>query len=449
MKNGHKALGFLLILIGLLSNPWLFSWLFSNDGDITSSTIIGAIVFFESLIVILGVSIWFLGRKSLSSIGLALVSTWMTLACTISIDRAYGWFIIPETVDLLFPAFSKAEHHTSEFELDVAINNLGFRGPNIRLNKDGKRVVIIGDSFTFGWGVKTHETWIHLLSERYPNIEFLNLGQGGNHPGDYVRIAKKVIPLLRPDLMFVCVLEGNDLHQLMRLVEFEESDKPIVNSNPESETSQAKFWRYLGLVFPNLTKRFPAKASIQTRWEKDAQNLLAELNESQLAKYRSFNETIRKDFENGMLNPSLIYESLHHPNMFRQAADTSDLLCKKGIVRLHDHLLELKFIAESNGAEPLFINMPNRPYGVPDELEPLSELGFNVSGCDTLNADLPMAITSNDLEVPLLNPKFPQTETSPFYRYDGHWNAEGNRIFAKELINKLDSLPKWKHFLTS
>ncbi|MCB9186722.1 MAG: hypothetical protein H6601_08250 [Flavobacteriales bacterium] len=235
----------------------------------------------------------------------------------------------------------------------------------------------------------------------------------------------------------------------MRLVEFEESGKSMVNAKPESETSHAKFRRYLGLVFPNFTKRFPAKVSIQTRWKNDAENLLAELNESQLSKYYSLNASIRANFENGLLNPSLIYESLHHPDMFRQAADTSDLLCKKGIVRLHDHLLELKFIAESNGAEPLFINMPNRPYGVPDELEPLSELGFNVSGCDTLNADLPMTITSNDLEFPLLNPKFPQTETSPFYRYDGHWNAEGNRIFAKELINKLDSLPKWKHFLTS
>lgn len=449
MKSGHKALGFLLILIGLLSNPWLFSWLFSNDGDITTPTIIGAIVFLESLIVILGVSVWFLGRKSLSSIGLALVSTWMTLAFTISLDRAYGWFIIPETVDLLFPAFSNAEHHTSEFELDVTINNLGFRGPITRLSKSGKRVVIIGDSFTFGWGVKTHETWIHLLSERYPNVEFLNLGQGGNHPGDYVRIAKKVIPLLRPDMVFVCVLEGNDLHQLMRLVEFEESGKSIVNSKPKSETSQARFGRYLGLIFPNFTKRFPAKVSIQTRWKNDAEKLLAELDESQLAKYRSFNETIRKDFENGMLNPSLIYESLLHPNMFRQAADTSDLLCKNGIVRLHDHLLELKFITESNGAKPLFINMPNRPYGFPDELEPLTKLGFNVSGCDTLNSELPMAITSDDLEVPLLNPKFPQTKTHPFYRYDGHWNAEGNRIFAKELINKLDSLPKWKRFLIS
>ncbi|MFM1876641.1 MAG: hypothetical protein RL266_2378 [Bacteroidota bacterium] len=448
MKSGHKTLGILLILIGLLSNPWLFSWLFSNDGDITTYTIIGTIVFCELLIVILGVSILFLARKSLANIGLMVVSAWMTLAFTMSLDRAYGRLIISETDSLLFPAFSKAEHHTSEFELDVVINNLGFRGPNTRLKKQGKRVVVIGDSFTFGWGVKEHETWIHLLSEQHPTVEFLNLGQGGNHPGDHVRVAKKTIPLLKPDVVFVCVLEGNDLHQLMRLIEFEESGNSIPKSESIPEPPQAKLRRYLGLILPNFTKRFPAKVSIQTRWKKDAENLLSELNELQLAKYNSLNTTIRNDLENGLLNPSLIYESLHHPDMFMQAVDTANELCNKGVVRLRDHLLELKFIAESTGAEPLFINIPNRPYEFPNELEPLSELGFDVSGCDTLDAAFPMTMTSDGLEVPLLNPKFPKTETSPFYYYDGHWNEEGNRIFAEQLIAELDSLPEWKRFLT-
>ncbi|MCB0755771.1 MAG: hypothetical protein H6602_00150 [Flavobacteriales bacterium] len=448
MKSGHKTLGILLILIGLLSNPWLFSWLFSNDGDITTSAIIGTIVFCELLIVILGVSILILARKSLVNIGLVVISTWLTVAFSVSLDRAYGRHIIPETDNLLFPAFSKAEHYASEFELDVSINNLGFRGPSTRLKKQAKRVVVIGDSFTFGWGVKEHETWIHQLSGQYPNVEFLNLGQGGNHPGDYVRVAKKTIPLLKPDVVFVCVLEGNDLHQLMRLVEFEESGGSIPKSESMHEPANAKIRRYLGLVFPNFTKRFPAKVSIQTRWKKDAENLLSELNELQLAKYNSFNTTIRNDFENGLLNPSMIYESLHHPTMFRLAADTSVELCRKGIIRLHDHLLELKFIAESNGAEPLFINIPNRPYAFPSELEPLSELGFDVSGCDTLDAAFPMTMTSDGLEVPLLNPKFPNTETRVFYRYDGHWNAAGNRIFAEQLIAELDSLPEWKRFLT-
>jgi hypothetical protein len=235
----------------------------------------------------------------------------------------------------------------------------------------------------------------------------------------------------------------------MRVIEFEESGRPAPKPKQTTESKQAKWRRYLGLVFPNFTKRFPASVSIQKRWEKDAASLLEELDEVQLDKYHSLNPAIRNDFESGLLNPSLIYESMHHPNMFHQAVDTSNALCKKAIVRLHDHLLELKTITENHGAELLLLSLPNRPCGFANELQPLQDLGFVVSGCDTLNGDLPTTLANSQTGIPLVNDVKLPSDEAVFYRYDGHWNAEGNRIFAKQLINKLDSLPKWKHFLTS
>ena len=449
MKRGQKALGFLLILVGLISNPWLLSLLFSNDGEITTSTVFIGIILIEILIVTLGVSIWGLGRKLLINIGLIMLSTWLTVAFSVMADRTYGRLLIPETANLLFPAFSKAEHHTSEFDLDVQINNLGFRGPNTTFEKHRKRVLLLGDSFTFGWGVEEQKTWIHLLSVKYLNIEFLNLGQGGNHPGDYVRVAKRSIPLLHPDMVVVGILQSNDIHQLMRVIEFEESGRPAPKPKQTTESRQAKWRRYLGLVFPNFTKRFPASVSIQKRWEKDAASLLKELSETQLDKYHSLNFEIRNQFEGGLLNPSLIYESMHHPNMFREAVDTSNALSNKAIVRLHDHLLELKTITENHEAELLLLSLPNRPYSFANELEPLRELEFTVSGCDTLNGDLPTTLANSQTGIPLVNDITLPSDEAVFYRYDGHWNEDGNRIFVNELINKLDSLPKWKHFLTS
>ena len=446
MKRGRKTIGLLLIFIGLLSNPWLHSRLFSTDGNITTTSIIIALIIIESLIVILGVSVLFMQKKLLLKVGLIIISTWSALSFTVLLDRLYGRYMIPETAGLLFQPFSKAKHHTSEFDLTIRINNLGFRGPNTSVGKTKKRVLLIGDSFTFGWGVELNETWIELLSKTYPDIEFLNLGQGGNHPGDYVRIAKQAIPLLKPDVVFVNVLQGNDIHQLMRVIEFEEEGASLSPSIQSSESTTARLSRYIDLVFPHFTKRFPGTVSIQERWKADAAKLLDEINEEQTELYLRLPLHIRVDFEKGALNPSLIYESVHHPDMFRLAADTSNVLCQKGMIRLHDHLLELKNLTRENDADLVIIDLPNRPYGISSELASLEKLGFDVSGCDTANAGLTTELACKDVGLILLAPSM--NGFGMFYEYDGHWNAEGNRIFAQQLILKLDSLPEWKHFLT-
>ena len=447
MKSGHKALGSLLILIGILINPFLLSFLFSNDGNISSFPVISAIIVIEIVIVLFGVTVYKTSSGLVMKWGLVSASVLLSLTLSVGLDRFYGAYIMPETANLLFPAFSVAKHETSEFDLSVNINNLGFRGANTTIKKKQKRVLLIGDSFTFGWGVELEKTWVSLLSESYPEIEFLNLGQGGNHPGDYVQIAKRAIPFLKPDLVFVNVLQGNDIHQLMRVIEFEEGSAPLSPLSQSKESTSAQLARYIGLVFPNFTRRFPRTVSIQERWKADAAALLDEFNEVEMERYLALPLHVRVDFETGTLNPSLIYESIHHPNMFRVAADTSDILCQKGTIRLRDHLLELKNLTEENGAKLIIINLPNRPYGLPSECSPLEKLGFSVSGCDTMNAGLTTKLACAEASLNLLSPSI--KGAGMFYEFDGHWNPDGNRIFAEQLIIKLDSLPEWKHFLTS
>lgn len=448
MIQSNKVIGWLLVLIGLFLNPYILSLLFSNDGSITSTSIWTVILFVDFLFVVFGVSLIKSSAASrLSNIGLLILSVVLTIALSISADQFYGNYLMLESTDLLFPAFSKAKHNTSEFELDVQINNLGFRGANAKTEKSRKRVLLIGDSFTFGWGVELEKTWASLLCKSYPEIEFLNLGQGGNHPGDYVRILKKALPVLQPDLVLVCVLQGNDIHQLMRVIEFEESEKSTTQKPIVSESNRAKLNRYLRLVFPHFSKRFQPSVSIQERWITDAQTLLNELTEEQLQVYNSINESLRFDFENGMLNPSLIYESIHHPNWIREAADTSNELCNKSIIRLRDHLIEMDSICVKSGSKMIVVSVPNRPYGFTSELKSLNELGYETAGCDTLNGALPTKLACLGAKVNCLFPAM--NGDSLFYPYDGHWNANGNRIFAQQLSLTLDRLPEWKHFLTS
>ncbi len=449
MSSGQKVLGFLLIVAGSVSNPWVLAKLFSNDGQITTTAVFVGVVLVEIAIALIGVSVWRIGNRPIVNVGLLLFSGWLTIAFSIGADRLYGRYLMPETADLLFPAFSVANHNTSEFELTVRINNLGFRGPNTSIEKQRKRVLLLGDSFSFGWGVELENTWIHLLSQKYPDIEFLNLGQGGNHPGDYVRIAKRAIPLLNPDLVFISILQGNDNNQLMRVIEFEKSGKIIETDSNQVESKHAKLQRYLRIIFPNLTKRFFRIANIQQRWKTDATKLLFELSKEQNAKYESLELDIRTAFENGQLNPSLIHESLNHPKMFLESVDTSNALCKNGITRMHDHLKEVKELCNQIGSDLIILDLPNRPYGFPNTLKALDALGYFVKGCDTLNASLPTQLAVSDLNNPLISPSLFGTDEPLYYQYDGHWNAEGNRIFAQELNKSLEQDSTWKHFLTS
>lgn len=62
-------------------------------------------------------------------------------------------------------------------------NNDGFRGSDWDLSKNRKNIVLLGDSFAFGWGVEENEMFSTLLEEKLqhidPAIQIVNLAQSG------------------------------------------------------------------------------------------------------------------------------------------------------------------------------------------------------------------------------------------------------------------------------
>lgn len=107
---------------------------------------------------------------------------------------------------------------TTEFSSMWVVNADGYRGP--RAGERGlraRRVVALGDSFTFGYGVEESETWprrLEAILDEGPNqdggVEVVNLGVGGYGTWQEALYLERIWEPLRPDLAIVALYVGND-----------------------------------------------------------------------------------------------------------------------------------------------------------------------------------------------------------------------------------------------
>lgn len=64
-------------------------------------------------------------------------------------------------------------------EVAVRINSRGLRGPEHTAKPDGQRILLLGDSFAWGWGVEEHEGVARRMADGLPGWEVLNAGTAG------------------------------------------------------------------------------------------------------------------------------------------------------------------------------------------------------------------------------------------------------------------------------
>jgi lysophospholipase L1-like esterase len=92
-----------------------------------------------------------------------------------------------------------ASHHT---------DRNGFRNPWPWPSQAG--VVVVGDSVTFGYGVSDNEAWPAILAAGLTPERMINLGLIGAGPQQYARVYETFGAGLRPKLVIVGFLAGND-----------------------------------------------------------------------------------------------------------------------------------------------------------------------------------------------------------------------------------------------
>lgn len=95
------------------------------------------------------------------------------------------------------------KRYAPEFEMDLTTNSVGMRGPELTASSTGG-VVLIGDSFTMGYGVSDGQEYAAVLrqalDERFGDgrVPVLNMGMGNNGNGRWVKLLEREVPAYAP-----------------------------------------------------------------------------------------------------------------------------------------------------------------------------------------------------------------------------------------------------------
>ena len=190
-------------------------------------------------------------------------------------DEAVGWKYRPGY---------RAEWKYFEYAFNVNINSLGLRDREYN-EKKKKRILFIGDSFTFGVGVELVDTFVKrvesiLLGQGFP-IECINGGRVGAGTGEYLYYARKYVKTLKPDCIVLCLYPENDVNDTWELQhegkdKFQDMDGEVYVDGKKmarNRTHQAgplfnhsAFYRYLRLALASFSVNYNEKSITEKKW---------------------------------------------------------------------------------------------------------------------------------------------------------------------------------------
>jgi len=115
-----------------------------------------------------------------------------------------------------------------EFETTITLNSMEYRSREFNVDKRGRfRVLVVGDSFTFGWGVEDNETYPARIEKIVANehhrndVEVINASFAAGSPDIYYLFIKERGLQLKPDLILIGFFVGNDIVDRREFVQVE------------------------------------------------------------------------------------------------------------------------------------------------------------------------------------------------------------------------------------
>jgi lysophospholipase L1-like esterase len=297
----------------------------------------------------------------------------------------------------------KGVTQTREFKTNIDISSEGFRDyEHSRQKKDGTyRIIGLGDSFTFGFGVPFEETYLRILEKK--------LNQSSSNRQQY-EIIKTGIPgycLLQEFLLLK--KKGADYKPDLVLVGFDVNDH-VDSIEPFDTVRDGFLIKRDSLQSPLLEERIFIYKNFQSIY------LIA----------KTFKIIKNKLFKNKQAR--ILYdEQLRNEYKQKALSFTSQLL------------QEIQEFCRQREIKILLVFIPHKSQVHPDICKP-TLFSHYFSGLDSF---LEQACRENNIAylnlLPSLESSAKQGEQL-YFDIDGHWNSNGHRLAAELIFEKLTKL---------
>ena len=356
------------------------------------------------------------------------------------VEGAAGWYLYSShrNAGLIWGPYSVVEHATDEFSYQVKINNLGFRDRDFAPGKSGaKRILVIGDSFVYGWGVAAESSWPKVMEKELRrgglDIEVANLGSPGAGPAEYAALAARAIPVLQPDLVVVAMLQADDLYQA--------ADTPGERPAPGGE----KVLRAVRAYYPNMMQVLsPAdvkqihvsKKELREIWKKQVADFERQMTATERLRFEGLPTVIRAAYQGGGLNPGLLFMAIRHREFL---IETCDLAGKgrRGIDATARELAKIRQYSEGARADLLVVSVPYRAYVSARDQADMTREGFDIDEAMTswTTPDDAIQEASRGAQVTFASVTADFRERARanelYFAMDGHFNEAGHAAFGE------------------
>jgi len=372
-------------------------------------------------------------------------------------DRIARAFFPKHGPGLIFPTNTTRHFQTPEFSFTVKSNSLGFRDREFSNQKSARiRILALGDSFTYGWGVEIDQSWPKVLEQRLRSagldVEVANLGKPAGSPRTYADIAEKAVPALKPDLLVVAVLQGDDLAQM----ELPPTPETNQEQKPDGSIKFPRARAVTNRLYPNflawMDERENSGSVLADQWKREARIFLTVFTAEEKARLEKIDARVHAAFLNGELNPALVYLAIHQPEYLLQTMDANSAKVRALVSKMAEQFTRIKNIAQRNNADVLVVSMPYGIFTSSESLKTRERLGFT-SAPEMLTTSAPdeeIRAASQMARVKFYEytREFRQASTQNifFFELDGHLNVAGHDYFAqviapmlKEAINARSS----------
>jgi hypothetical protein len=384
----------------------------------------------------------------------------LTLGCVLvilsllAVDRMCALFVSTDDQvhRLVLPPLETARYEFRDFRFTVSINRLGFRGADFPIHRTPgvKRILVFGNSFTYGWGVDFEQTWPHLLEQELSgagsSVEVANLSRAGTTGMEMKEIVERSIALLKPDLIIISVLQGGGLTTL-------QSGAAPDPTREREKNVKGILVHWLSYVVPNYVQllqvvrqrtaaaKFTPASVFRREQIKAAEGVIGRFTDQERARFNAlYPETVDRSVK-GELNAGIVLMALGTPNFWVDTVKSTEMI-DSGVTGMREAFSAIGRVAQANGVSVVVASMPYGAYLGGGAAENLRRLGFNIP--DFLDHDRStddqIRRAADDVGmhfISVLDGFQAVASGDLFIPFDGHYSAAGTELYAKLLAKEL------------